>query len=252
VKKIKRKIVAILACRNNSKRLYGKPLRYLDERKKIRIIDQIIFTLKKLNLLDEIILAVPKTKSDKIYNEVATKHKIKISFGPEKNVIKRLVIAAKEAGATDIFRVTSESPFLYYQQVKNMLSKYKNKKIDAIFFDNIVDGCGFEIFTLNSMIKSLKYSNGDEKEHVTKYIRLNKKKFSILKVSGPKKLFRKDLRLTVDNYEDLVLCKKIYKKFFKDAPFFNLNKIINYLDKNPKLKKLVEKYTSHGYKSMYL
>ena len=69
-------------------------------------------------MLDEIILAVPKTKSDKIYNEVATKHKIKISFGPEKNVIKRLVIAAKEAGATDIFRVTSESPFLYYQQVK--------------------------------------------------------------------------------------------------------------------------------------
>ena len=164
-------------------------------------------------MLDEIILAVPKTKSDKIYNEVATKHKIKISFGPEKNVIKRLVIAAKEAGATDIFRVTSESPFLYYQQVKKVLSKYK-KKIDAIFFDNIVDGCGFEIFTLNSMIKSLKYSNGDEKEHVTKYIRLNKKKFSILKISGPKKLFRKDLRLTVDNYEDLVLCKKIYKKIF--------------------------------------
>ena len=120
MKKIKRKIVAILACRNNSKRLYGKPLRYLDERKKIRIIDQIIFTLKKLNLLDEIILAVPKTKSDKIYNEVATKHKIKISFGPEKNVIKRLVIAAKEAGATDIFRVTSESPFLYYQQVPKL------------------------------------------------------------------------------------------------------------------------------------
>ena len=59
--KIKRKIVAILACRNNSKRLYGKPLRYLDK-KNIRIIDQIIFALKKLNLLDEIMLAVPKTK----------------------------------------------------------------------------------------------------------------------------------------------------------------------------------------------
>ena len=128
-------------------------------------------------MLDEIILAVPKTKSDKIYNEVATKHKIKISFGPEKNVIKRLVIAAKEAGATDIFRVTSESPFLYYQQVKKVLSKYKKKKIDAIFFDNIVDGCGFEIFTLNSMIKSLKYSNGDEKEHVTKNILTQQKNF---------------------------------------------------------------------------
>ena len=126
--------------------------------------------------------------------------------------------------------------FCIISKLRKCCRKYKKKKIDAIFFDNIVDGCGFEIFTLNSMIKSLKYSNGDEKEHVTKYIRLNKKKFSILKISGPKKLFRKDLRLTVDNYEDLVLCKKIYKKFFKDAPFFNLNKIINYLDRNPKLK----------------
>ncbi len=250
--KIKRKIVAILACRNNSKRLYGKPLRYLDKKKNIRIIDQIIFALKKLNLLDEIVLAVPKTKANKIYESIAIKHKIKISFGPEKNVIKRLIIAAKETSATDIFRVTSESPFLYYQQVKRVLLKYKSNKIDAIFFDNIVDGCGFEIFTLNSMIKSLKYSKGDAKEHVTKYIRLNEKKFSIIKLSGPKNLFRKDLRLTVDNYEDLVICKKIYKKFFNDAPLFNLNKIVNYLDKNPKLKKLVEKYTSHGYKSMYL
>ncbi len=250
--KIKRKIVAILACRNNSKRLYGKPLRYLDKKKNIRIIDQIIFALKKLNLLDEIVLAVPKTKTNEIYNNVAKKHKIKISFGPEKNVIRRLVIAAKEVGATDIFRVTSESPFIYYQQVKKVLSKYKNNKIDAIFFDNIIDGCGFEIFTLDSMIESLKFSKGDLKEHVTKYIRLNKKKFSILKLSGPRHLFRKDLRLTVDYYEDLVLCKKIYQKFFSDAPLFNLNKIVNYLDKNPKLKKLVEKYTSHGYKSMYL
>ena len=70
------------------------------------------------------------------------------------------------------------------------------------------------------MIKSLKYSNGDEKEHVTKYIDSTKKIFNF-KISGPKKLFRKDLRLTVDNYEDLVLCKKIYKKFLK-MPHFSI------------------------------
>ncbi len=252
MKKIKRKIVAILACRNNSKRLYGKPLRYLNKKKGIKIIDQIIFTLKKLNILDEIILAVPKTKINKVYEKVALKHKIRITYGPEKNVIKRLIISAKETKATDIFRVTSESPFLYHQQVTKLISKYKKNKLDAIFFDNIIDGCGFEIFTLDSMIKSFRHARGNYKEHVTKYIRLNTNKFSILKISGPKKLFRKDMRLTVDNYEDLVLCKNIYKKFSKDAPLFNLNKIVHYLDKNPKLKKLVEKYTSHGYKTMYL
>ena len=123
MKKIKRKIVAIIACRNNSKRLFAKPIQYLDKKKNIRIIDQIIFSLKKLNVLDEIILSVPKTKVNEVYKKIALKHKIKITYGPENNVIKRLIISAKEVDATDIFRVTSESPFLYYQQVKKLLLK---------------------------------------------------------------------------------------------------------------------------------
>jgi len=252
MKKIRRKIVAILACRNNSKRLYGKPLKYLNKKKSIRIIDQIIFTLKKINLFDEIILATSKSTTNKIYSQVAVKHKIRITYGPEKNVLKRLIISAKEANATDIFRVTSESPFLYHPLVKKLLNIYKKKRLDAIFLDNIIDGCGFEICTLKSLVKSLKYSKRDYKEHVTKYIRLNKNKFSVLKIFGPKKFYRRDLRLTVDNSEDLVLCKKVYQKFERDAPLFNLSKIVNYLDKNPNLKRLVEKYTLHGYKTMYL
>jgi len=252
VKKNKPKLVAVLACRNQSNRLYGKPLQFLDKKNKIRVIDQIIFSLKKINLFDNIILAIAKKKENIIYEDIAKKHKIKFIYGPEDNVIKRLVLSADRYNADEIFRVTSESPFVYHELVQKMLNIYRESKLDAIFLDNIVDGSGFEIFSLNSMKESLKFAKGDAKEHVTKYIRLNKKKFKIIKFNGPKNLFRKDLRLTIDNPEDLIVCKAIYDKFEKDAPLFSLKKIINFLDKNSEYKKLISKYTLDGYKTMYL
>lgn len=252
MKKNKPKLVAVLACRNQSNRLYGKPLQFLDKKNKIRVIDQIIFSLKKINLFDNIILAIAKKKENIIYEDIAKKHKIKFIYGPEDNVIKRLVLSADRYNADEIFRVTSESPFVYHELVQKMLNIYRESKLDAIFLDNIVDGSGFEIFSLNSMKESLKFAKGDAKEHVTKYIRLNKKKFKIIKFNGPKNLFRKDLRLTIDNPEDLIVCKAIYDKFEKDAPLFSLKKIINFLDKNSEYKKLISKYTLDGYKTMYL
>ena len=38
MKKNKRKLVAVLACRNQSSRLYGKPLQFLDVKNEIRVI----------------------------------------------------------------------------------------------------------------------------------------------------------------------------------------------------------------------
>ncbi len=54
MKQNKHKLVAVLACRNQGNRLYGKPLHFLDKKNQIRVIDQIIFALKKIiNFLDK-------------------------------------------------------------------------------------------------------------------------------------------------------------------------------------------------------
>ena len=44
---MKRRLVAVIACRNNSLRLYAKPLQFLDTDSKITIIDCVIDSLKK-------------------------------------------------------------------------------------------------------------------------------------------------------------------------------------------------------------
>jgi len=248
----KNKLVAALACRNNSTRLYAKPLQFLDIKKKISILDYIIILLKKIGIFDHITLGISNSSGNKIYEEVAKKHKINFIYGSDKNVLKRLIKCAKINKATDIFRTTTESPFIYFELVKKLWKAYKNKNLDALFLDNIIDGCGFEFISLKALEISNKIGKKRHKEFSSLYLRENLKKFKIIKYTTPKKLFRKDLRLTVDYPEDLILCRKIYEKFKKKRPFIPLHEIIKFLDSKPHLKELVKKYTLEGYKTMYL
>ena len=93
---MKKKLVAILACRNSGQRLYAKPLQNLNINKKVRIIDQIIFSLKKVKKIDEIILAISNEKDNAVYEDIAKYHKIKFLYGHKNDVLLRLIKAAKK------------------------------------------------------------------------------------------------------------------------------------------------------------
>ena len=60
-----------------------------------------------------------------------------------------------------------------------------------------------------------------------------------------KKHNRPDLRLTLDYPEDFELIKRIIIYLNKKYKYFDLSKIINFIDKNPKFKKLNSKYAKH-------
>jgi spore coat polysaccharide biosynthesis protein SpsF len=75
---IKRKLVCVLACRNQGSRLYGKPLQNLDIKKKVRVIDYIIKYVKKIKIIDDIVLAISKEQDNLEYINIAKKNKIKI------------------------------------------------------------------------------------------------------------------------------------------------------------------------------
>ncbi len=250
---MKRKLVAAIACRNTGSRLYGKPLQNLDIVNGYRIIDYIIDSIKLLECVDEIVLGVSEGIENEIFIDIAKQKNIKYIIGDEINVLQRLIRCGEVSNATDIFRITSESPFLYYQAVDSLWEVHQNNTTDAVFFDEIVDGCGFEIIQLSALIKS--HEEGEEKhrsELCSLFIRENKDKFKVNQVSAPKSLYRKDLRLTVDNPEDLVVCRRVYNEFKNLAPQIPLEKIIDFLDQSHDLIKLTYPLTEEGYKSMYL
>jgi len=117
----------------------------------------------------------------------------------------------------------------------------------------VVDGCGFEIIRLDALKES--HKNGEDRhrsELCSLYLRENIQKYKVIKLESPFGFDRKDLRLTVDNPEDLVVCKAVYKNFIDLAPRIPLHKIISFLDMNKELVQLTQPFTEAGYDSMYL
>jgi spore coat polysaccharide biosynthesis protein SpsF len=248
-----RKLVAAIACRNNGTRLYGKPFQNLDVTKKVTILDNIIACINSLNIVDEIVLGISFGNDNLAFEDYAKNNKLKYIFGDEKDVLSRLIACGEKAAATDILRVTSESPFLYYDDLIPLWQHYIDSKLEALFMDEIIDGCGFEIISLAALKKSHEMGEDRHKSELCSlYIRENKLDFKIEKVFPPNELMRKDLRLTVDNPEDLVLCRAVYQKFNTFTPQIPLLEVVQYLDSNPKLKELIAPFVEGGYKTMNL
>lgn len=249
---MERRLVAAIACRNQGSRLYGKPLQNLDVSDSVRIIDNIISCLQSISCIDEIVLGISEGVENEVFRHVADSKGLRYVIGDQVDVLSRLVSCGRLAGASDVFRVTSESPFLYFEEVESLWQSHQEQAVDATFMDEVVDGCGFEIIRLEALERS--HAQGDHRhrsELCTLFIREHAAEFKVHRASPPAALVRKDLRLTVDNPEDLAICRTIYGVFKGRAPRIPVTEIVTFLDSNPGLKELVAPYTEVGYSTMY-
>ena len=128
-----KKLIAAIACRNQGSRLYGKPLQNLDQEKGIRIIDNIIDNLKSIKCIDDIVFGISDGQENEIFKTISKEKKLNFIVGDETDVLKRLILCGEKVKATDIFRITSESPFLYYQRLKNAGVSIVLKKMMQLF-----------------------------------------------------------------------------------------------------------------------
>jgi len=249
---MKRKLVAAIACRNKGSRLYGKPLQNLDVKAGIRIVDNIVACLKTIKCIDEIVLGISEGIDNEVFKTVAEELGLRYIVGDEFDVLSRLVQCGQLAGATDIFRVTSESPFLYFEPVEELWLKHQSEDADATYMEEIIDGCGFQIVTQKALETS--HTEGESRhrsELCGLYIREHHQDFKVIKANPPIELIRRDLRLTVDNPEDHVVCRTIYGVFKDLAPRIPVTEIVKFLDANPNLIELVAPFAESGYEIMY-
>ena len=247
-----RKLTVGLAVRNRGSRLYGKPMQNLDVESGVKILDNIILCLQSVECIDEIILAIAAGNDVSVFEEYAITNNLKTIVGDEEDVLSRLIQCGDKVRSSDIFRVTSESPFPSYDKIEQVWDYHCKKNSDATFYDDVVDGCGFEIIKLETLKESHRLGEARHRSELcTLFIRENIDRFKVSKFEAPKKLIRNDLRLTVDNPEDLIVCKAVYSNFKHLAPRIPLIKIIQFLDQNKDLIEMTKPFTEEGYKSMY-
>ena len=240
-----RRLVAALACRAPGSRLYGKPLQHLDTQAGVTILDQLIRLIRTLPCIDEVVLGISAGQANLPFVELAGRHGRPHIIGDERDVLQRLIDCARAASATDVFRVTTESPFFYYELVEEAWQRHVRAGNDVTTIDGVPEGAHFEIYTLNALEQS--HRRGEAKhrsEYCSLYIREHPRDFQIEILEPPSTVQRMDLRLTVDYPEDLVLCRETYTHLCELAPRIPLDEIIRFLDAHPELTQLVAPYVS--------
>ena len=248
---MKKKIVAIVEARLNSKRLPGKVLKKIKNKSLLEIlIDRIIISKK----IDLIVVATTNKKIDDSIVKICKQMKIKYYRGKEENVLDRVTKAGIKFKASHVVQLTADNPLVDYNVLDYMLdyffkTKHKYHYITNNGFGNeslrkIPMGMDVQIFLFSKLkyINSLKL-NKVFREHPSLYFYKNKNKiFKIKNVPIPKEWKRNyHLRLTVDTFNDLKLIKKIYSFLSINNAYFSLKDILSYIDKNKSLIKINSK-----------
>ena len=235
--KNEKKVDVIIQARIGSTRLKGKVLKKHRGLTPLKIMTE---RLKHCKKIKDVIICTTRLLEDNRIVKFCKKENIRFYRGSKNDVLSRYYETAKKFRSEVIVRVTSDCPFVDYRIINNMLSTFLNSKMD--YYANTYplpttypDGMDIEIFTFNSLKLANKYSTKkSEKEHVTVYIR-SQKKFKTLRTDLTKD--KSNYRLTVDYLKDYNLFKNLVDKFKNKIFFINMNEIITFLDKNPRLTK---------------
>jgi spore coat polysaccharide biosynthesis protein SpsF len=244
---VTRKLTAALACRAGGSRLFGKPLQNLDVTLRITVIEYMIDFVRSETTIDDVVLGVSEGVENEIFHEIALRHNVASIRGDQTDVLHRLILCGEASEASDVFRITTESPFIYYEAIPDAWRRHVENRNDVTSIAGLPDGSGFEIISMATLNRC--HREGDSRhrsELCTLYVRENQSEFKVEVLEAAQDVARDDLRLTIDYPEDLVLCRAVYEALKDEAPRIPLVKIVSFLDRNPHYKELVAPFVQGG------
>ena len=124
-----KKVSAFIQARLGSTRLPGKILKKIDG---TEVIVFMINRLKKCKKIDDIVILIPKNKSDNKLYKFLKKKGYNIFRGSEKNVLKRYYNIAKKNNKKHILRLTSDCPFIDPNTVDSIINVYQKGNYDYV------------------------------------------------------------------------------------------------------------------------
>lgn len=233
---VEQTVVATLACRSESTRLYGKPLQPIGDRE---ILQRIINRLSTVSAIDEIVLAISDMPSQTAYREFAESQNLKYVVGSNVDVLGRLVRAANVFDGDVAVRVTTENPYIYTENLDELIASHVANNADLSTTEQLPLGSAVEIVAVSALKES--HERGKDRhrsELCTSYITEHSDSFEIYTTEPPENLKRPDIRLTVDNPCDLILVRKIHERLSPDSEQHNLADVVGILNEEPELIEL--------------
>tara|TARA_Y100001958_G_C21241087_1_gene568840 strand:- start:794 stop:1555 length:762 start_codon:yes stop_codon:yes gene_type:complete len=235
-------VALVIQARNSSTRFPFKIMKDLCGK---NILERILERVKKVKLIDEIIVATTKREEDDIIVNIAKKNAVSYFRGSTNNLIDRYYKAVKDKKFSHILRLPSDNPIPDFEEFDRLIKYHVNSKND--FSSNICDflnngypdGIGVEIYSLKTIKKIWELEkNKYNQEHITpciyNYLKRKKNKkfnFKIGTIKCIKKKSQPNLVLDVNYLKDYIFIKKIYENLIKKKKFFKTEDIIKLLKK---------------------
>jgi spore coat polysaccharide biosynthesis protein SpsF (cytidylyltransferase family) len=221
-----------ITVRTQSTRLPNKALEtiYSD----VSVIQHIINRAKLSKLADEIILCTTVNVEDLVLTEIAEKNAIKFFQGPAIDKLERWNQATNKFNIEFFVTMDGDDPLCDPLLVDYAFEQQSKLNLDFIYSDDVIPGLFTYGIKSSALHKVCEIKDSQDTEMMWTYFRDS----GIFKIGPllriPEAMCKKDIRLTLDYPEDLILFKRIFEHF-RTKEKINTLEVINFLLSRPEL-----------------
>lgn len=227
------KIGFLITARLKSKRLLLKILKDLNGR---TVVERIIDRTKMVKDISGVVLCTSTNSQDKPLIDIAKNNRISYFKGDEKDVLKRLLDAAKFYNLDYFLSITADNPLFSIRYSNLIVAKLKKGKYDFIKIAGLPLGTAPYGVKVKALTVACKTKTIQDTE-IWGRLMDQPKIFNVYTIKVKGKFNRPELRLTLDYDRDYQLINHLYSNLpFKT--YLNLSDVIHYIDRNPEIAKI--------------
>jgi spore coat polysaccharide biosynthesis protein SpsF len=230
-------VVAVIQARLGSHRLPEKVLLPLGKKS---VLEHVVSRVARAWSIDKIVVAIPDSAQDKPLRQWCHEHWINFILGPEEDVLTRYAIAARQTGAKQIVRITSDCPCIDPRLIDNVVTAHIIAGSD--YSSNVLTrtyprGFDVEIVSAAALFRAeAEARNQYEREHVTPYFYQHPKRFRLKSVTAENFSGDPDWRLCIDTPDDYLMLCELWEKYHDTrGDFPSAQEIINCLSYHPEI-----------------
>lgn len=233
------KYLAVIQARMGSSRLPGKVLKDIEGKTALeRMLDRV----SKSKFVDEVMVATTILEQDLDIVKTAAGLGYRVYAGSPDDVLDRYYQVARLIRPEYVVRLTADCPLFDWRILDEAISEMKNESDDlAMLSETFPDGEDLEIVRYEALEKAWKGARlASEREHVTLFIKNHPELFKLQDYKCKHGNMNSE-RWTLDEAEDLELIRSVYKHFSPRMDF-SLEEIYEYLQENPEVREVNQKY----------
>lgn len=225
------KIGICVCARLNSRRLPGKILCRIGQKRALRILlEHVIISNKHY----PVVLAIPKSPDDDLIIEAVEEDNIPVEIyrGEDASPLHRLYAVAKMKEWDYVVRVTADDILIDLMLLKHQINYCLKSDLDYVWMGKCPEGCAAEVIRTDTLEKVIKKVGNQPIEYIS----------YLLKGDGirgreyfPFEPFTHQYRLTLDYPEDLTMLRVVLANMPHD---YSTLDIIHFLSRNRQLLRI--------------